>query len=106
VYEALRAGASGFLLKRATREEIVHTLRTVAAGEALVYPDAIRALARRFGPRRDDAVSRARLTDREREVLRLVAAGMSNTEIADRLVLGVETVKTHVSNVLTKLRAR
>jgi DNA-binding NarL/FixJ family response regulator len=106
VYEALRTGASGFLLKRATSDEIVHTLRTVAAGETLVYPQAIRSLAERYGPRRDDAVTRSRLTAREREVLRRVAAGMSNAEIAAELVVGVETVKSHVSSILTKLRAR
>ena len=105
VYDALRAGASGFLLKRATSDEIVHTIRTTMAGDAVVFPDSIRNLARRYGTRADLA-SRARLTSREEEVLHLVAAGLSNPEIAKELFLGVETVKTHVGNILAKLGAR
>jgi DNA-binding NarL/FixJ family response regulator len=106
VYDALRAGASGFLLKRAPGEEIVHAIRTTMVGEALVFPDAIRALVTRYGPRADSRVSRAGLTDRESGVLRLMAAGRTNAEIAAELYVGVETVKTHVGNVLAKLGVR
>ncbi|WP_328608207.1 response regulator transcription factor [Amycolatopsis sp. NBC_00345] len=107
VYDALLAGASGFLLKRARPEEIVAGIRTVAAGESLLFPAAIRRLAEkhaRGGGR--DGLNRAGLTEREREVLRLMAAGLSNVEIAGRLYVGVQTVKTHVGNVLAKLGAR
>jgi DNA-binding NarL/FixJ family response regulator len=105
VYEALRAGAQGFLLKRARPAEVVHAVRVVAAGESLLFPAAIRRLAAgRAG--QEDRVRQARLTDREADVLRLMSAGLSNAEIAARLHLGVETVKTHVGNVLAKLGAR
>jgi DNA-binding NarL/FixJ family response regulator len=105
VYEALRAGAQGFLLKRARPAEVVHAVRVVAAGESLLFPAAIRRLAAgRAG--QEDRVRQARLTDREADVLRLMSAGLSNAEIAARLHLGVETVKTHVGNVLAKLVAR
>ncbi|MEV7555419.1 response regulator transcription factor [Amycolatopsis sp. NPDC089917] len=107
VYDALLAGASGFLLKRARPEEIVAAIRTVAAGESLLFPAAIRRLAAQQahrGPR--DGLAGAGLTEREREVLRLMAAGLSNVEIAGELYLGVQTVKTHVGNVLAKLGAR
>ncbi|MFI5608041.1 response regulator [Amycolatopsis sp. NPDC051903] len=107
VYDALLAGASGFLLKRARPEEIVAGVRTVVAGESLLFPAAIRRLAAqhaRATPR--DGLTAAGLTDRERDVLRLVAAGLSNPEIARDLHLGVQTVKTHVGNVLAKLGAR
>jgi DNA-binding NarL/FixJ family response regulator len=107
VYEALRAGASGFLLKRARPAEVLHAIRVVAQGESLLFPTAIRRLVGSFGGGpAGDRLRGARLTDREAEVLRLVAAGLSNAEIAARLVVGVETVKTHVGNVLTKLGAR
>jgi len=106
VYAAMHAGASGFLLKRAPSEQIVHAIRTTAAGEALVFPEALRALVERFGPDPNNRVARARLTEREQEVLRHVAAGFTNAEIAGLLYLGVETVKTHVGNVLAKLGAR
>ena len=106
VYEALRAGASGFLLKRAPSEEILRTIRTTVVGDALVFPRAIRALAETYGPSPDSAVVLARLTGREQEVLRMVAAGLSNAEIARDLFLGVETVKTHVASLLAKLGAR
>ena len=106
VYDALRAGASGFLLKRAPTEEIVHAIRTVVAGDTLLFPAAIRSLADLYGAREHSAVSHAGLTDREREVLRLMAAGRSNAEIAAELFLGVETVKTHVGSLLAKLGAR
>ncbi|HET6289496.1 MAG TPA: response regulator transcription factor [Amycolatopsis sp.] len=107
VYDALLAGASGFLLKRARPEEIVTAIRTVAAGESLLFPAAIRRLAAQQvnrGPQ--DGLARAGLTEREREVLRLMAGGLSNVEIAGELYLGVQTVKTHVGNVLAKLGAR
>lgn len=107
VYEALRAGASGFLLKRARPAEVVEAVRVVAHGESLLFPAALRRLvAGRAGRRDEQALAAARLTERESEVLRLMAAGLSNTEIAERLVVGVETVKTHVGNVLAKLDAR
>ncbi|TDB79451.1 response regulator transcription factor [Micromonospora sp. KC721] len=106
VYEALRAGASGFLLKRARPAEVVEAVRVVAAGESLLFPAAIRQLVGAYGRRGGDRLRAARLTDREAEVLRLMAAGLSNQEIAARLVVGVETVKTHVGNVLAKLGVR
>ncbi|WP_340683086.1 response regulator transcription factor [Amycolatopsis coloradensis] len=107
VYDALLAGASGFLLKRARPEEIVAAIRTVAAGESLLFPAAIRRLAAQQvnrGPQ--DGLAGAGLTERESEVLRLMAGGLSNVEIAGELYLGVQTVKTHVGNVLAKLGAR
>ncbi|MFD5010423.1 response regulator transcription factor [Streptomyces chartreusis] len=111
VYEALRAGADGFLLKRARPAEIVHAVRLVAEGESLLFPASVRQLAAQYG---DDGgnraaraqLERARLTEREAEVLRLMARGLSNAEIAARLVVGTETVKSHVSAVLAKLGAR
>ena len=106
VYEALRAGASGFLLKRARPTEVVEAIRVVAVGESLRFPAAIRQLVGAYGGRGGDGLRSARLTDREGEVLRLMATGLSNTEIAAQLVLGVETVKTHVGNVLAKLGVR
>ncbi|MFF5215786.1 response regulator transcription factor [Micromonospora sp. NPDC000442] len=106
VYEALRAGASGFLLKRARPAEVVEAVRVVARGESLLFPAAIRRLVGAYGRRTADGLRAARLTEREAEVLRLMAAGLSNPEIAARLVVGVETVKTHVGNVLTKLGVR
>jgi DNA-binding NarL/FixJ family response regulator len=107
VYDALVAGASGFLLKRARPEEIVAAIRTVVAGESLLFPAAIRRLAAQRAPGpAGDGLASAGLTEREREVLRLVAAGLSNVEIAGRLYVGVQTVKTHVGNVLAKLGAR
>ncbi|TDC41709.1 response regulator transcription factor [Micromonospora sp. KC213] len=106
VYEALRAGASGFLLKRARPAEVVEAVRVVAAGESLLFPAAVRQLVGAYGRRGGDRLRAARLTDREAEVLRLMAAGLSNQEIAARLVVGVETVKTHVGNVLAKLGVR
>jgi DNA-binding NarL/FixJ family response regulator len=104
VYDALRAGASGFLLKRARPDEVADAVRLVTRGDSLLFPAAIRRLvAARGGTVRQ---ATARLTEREAEVLRLMAAGLSNAEIARELVLGVETVKTHVGNVLAKLGAR
>ncbi|MET9306513.1 response regulator transcription factor [Streptomyces cellulosae] len=111
VYEALRAGADGFLLKRARPAEIVHAVRLIAEGESLLFPASVRQLAAEYGEGRGNRAARAeleraRLTEREAEVLRLMARGLSNAEIAARLVVGTETVKSHVSAVLAKLGAR
>ncbi len=106
VYDALRAGAAGFLLKRTPPAEIVQAVRTVAVGESLLFPAAVRELLAGFGPPGGDRLAGAGLTEREAGVLRLVARGLSNAEIAAELVVGVETVKTHVGNVLAKLGAR
>ncbi|KRC64624.1 LuxR family transcriptional regulator [Aeromicrobium sp. Root236] len=104
VYDALRAGASGFLLKRAGPEQVVEAIRVVARGESLLFPAAIRSMA---GSHLSTPRSRTwSLTEREEEVLRLVAQGASNAEIAAALFVTVETVKTHVSNVLAKLGVR
>ncbi|MFD2026499.1 response regulator [Promicromonospora aerolata] len=103
VLDALTVGASGFLLKRAGADEMVQAVRTVAVGQSLLYPEALRDLIRS----RPRATSGAPvLTPREREVLGLVAQGMTNAEIATSLVVGVETVRTHVASVLAKLQAR
>ena len=111
IIEALRAGASGFLLKDAPVEELVRAVRAVAAGDAQLSPAVTKRLldqvARRLpAPVERDAGSLAELTDREREVLRLMAVGMSNAEIAAALVVSEPTVKTHVSSVLQKLGLR
>ena len=105
VYDALRAGASGFLLKRTRPAQVVDAIRTVATGESLLFPAAIRRLATAYGGGAE-ALPGVRLTTRELDVLRLMASGLSNAEIAADLVVGVETIKTHVGNVLTKLGAR
>ncbi|MDR7382526.1 response regulator [Promicromonospora iranensis] len=103
VLDALTVGASGFLLKRAGADEMVQAVRTVAVGQSLLYPQALRDLVRT----RPRATAGAPvLTPREREVLGLVAQGMTNAEIATALVVGVETVRTHVASVLAKLQAR
>jgi DNA-binding NarL/FixJ family response regulator len=111
VYDALCAGASGFLLKDVTAEQLFHAVRVIAAGEALLAPTVTRRLIGEFArqrPRADSTpVARlATLTPRETQVLRLVAEGLSNPEIAARLVVTEETVKTHVSRVLAKLDLR
>jgi DNA-binding NarL/FixJ family response regulator len=106
VYDALQAGARGFLLKRAAADDYINAIRTVHEGESLLFPAAIRRLAGRHGGQRGGQLAEARLTERESEVLRLIARGLSNAEIAAELVLGVETVKTHIRNVLSKLGAR
>ncbi|MEV0628102.1 response regulator [Nonomuraea wenchangensis] len=110
VYDALRAGASGFLLKDVTAERLFDAVRVVAAGEALLAPAVTRRLIGEFarmGPRPGAPVAAlGTLTPRETQVLRLVAEGLSNPEIAARLVVTEETVKTHVSRVLNKLGLR
>jgi DNA-binding NarL/FixJ family response regulator len=107
VYDALRAGAAGFLLKRTPPDDIIAAIRTVAGSESLLFPEAIRALAlAHAGQHRPTGLDEFQLTDREQEVLRLMARGLSNLEIAGELVLGLQTVKTHVANVLAKLNAR
>ncbi|MCA5894549.1 response regulator transcription factor [Isoptericola sp. NEAU-Y5] len=107
VLDALHAGAQGFLLKRARPEEVAQAVRVVARGDSLLFPDAVRRLVASAGATDGgDGLRGARLTEREGEVLRLVAAGLSNAEIAARLYLGVETVRTHVGNVLAKLGVR
>lgn len=105
VYDALRAGASGFLLKRSRPEEIIQAIRLVAHGESLLFPAAVRRLAAAHATGRP-GLRQAGLTAREGEVLRLMARGLSNSEIAAEFVVGLETVKTHVGNVLTKLGSR
>lgn len=111
VYGALRAGADGFLLKRARPAEIVHAVRLVTEGDSLLFPAAVRELAASYGRDHGNAearaaLERAALTEREEEVLRLMARGLSNAEVAARLVVGTETVKSHVSSVLAKLGVR
>lgn len=108
VYDALRAGASGFLLKRTPPDDIIAAIRTVAGSESLLFPEAIRALALAHvgAQEQPTGLDEFQLTDREQEVLRLMARGLSNAEIADDLILGVQTIKTHVANLLSKLGAR
>jgi DNA-binding NarL/FixJ family response regulator len=110
VYDALQAGASGFLLKDVRPETLFEAVRVVAAGDALLAPTVTRRLIAEFARLRPSQHTRpedlATLTRRELEILELVAAGLSNQEIADRLVLSNETVKTHVSHVLRKLGLR
>jgi len=110
VFDALRAGASGFLLKDVTAERLFEAVRVVAAGEALLAPAVTRRLISEFARIRPQAAAPpaalSALTPRETEALRLVAEGLSNSEIAARLVVTEETVKTHVSRVLAKLGLR
>jgi DNA-binding NarL/FixJ family response regulator len=107
LFRALDAGASGFLLKTASPEQLVDAVRVLAAGDALLAPEVTRRVIERFGgaaaPRPAELDT---LTDREEDVLRLVARGLSNAEIATRLHVGEATVKTHVSNILLKLGVR
>lgn len=116
VFDAVRAGASGFLLKDTPPEDLVRAVRIIASGDALLAPSVTRRLIEEFGragavptpggtaPADDERL--ARLTDREREVLVLMARGLSNTEIAEALIVGEATVKTHVGRVLMKLGVR
>jgi DNA-binding NarL/FixJ family response regulator len=110
VYAAIRAGASGFLLKDVRPSQLVDAIRVIADGEALLAPAVTRRLLERFAATlptpEERAPALATLTDRERDVLELVASGLSNAEIAERLFLGETTVKTHVSSLLRKLGLR
>jgi DNA-binding NarL/FixJ family response regulator len=109
VYEAVRAGASGFLLKDVRPAELVDAIRVVANGNALLAPTALERLLARFSvaeTARDGTAATDLLTDREAEILRLIAGGLSNAEIAASLVVSETTVKTHVSNLLRKLGVR
>jgi RNA polymerase sigma factor (sigma-70 family) len=111
VYAGLRAGASGFLLKDALAEELLGAIRTVASGETVMAPSAIKRIVERFIDHLPRDVTAERdaitsLTPREREILSLVAKGLSNAEIADRLYVSEGTVKTHVSHLLSKLQLR
>ncbi|MFD7237112.1 response regulator [Streptomyces syringium] len=111
VYEALRAGASGFLLKDAPPADLISAVRVVAAGEALLAPSVTRRLIADFAkqrpaPRKNPALRLGGLTPRETEVLELIARGLSNQEIASSLILAEQTVKTHIGRVLAKLGLR
>ncbi|HEX6525239.1 MAG TPA: response regulator transcription factor [Streptosporangiaceae bacterium] len=110
VYEALRAGASGFLLKDATTAELVHAVRVVAAGEGLLAPSVTRRLIADFARQRRDPppcpAMLDQLTPRETEVLRLIARGLSNAEISETLVIAEQTTKAHVGRILAKLNLR
>lgn len=110
VFEALRAGASGFLLKDVRRDDLVHAVRVVAAGESLLAPSVTRKLIAEFTSRvpaaKPPTGELGVLTARELETLRMIALGQSNAEIAATMVLSEHTVKTHVSNILTKLGLR
>ena len=110
VYDALRAGASGFFLKTDSPDRLVEAVRTVAAGEALLGPETTRLLIDRFiagpAPNAPPPLEVATLTDRELEVLKLVSEGLSNAEIAARIYVSEGTVKTHVARILSKLGLR
>jgi DNA-binding NarL/FixJ family response regulator len=106
VYSALRAGASGFLLKDTPRRELLHGIEVIAAGDALISPRITRRLIAEFAARRDPQMlppALSELTDRERDILLLIARGLSNAEIAGRLVISPLTAKSHVRNILRKL---
>jgi DNA-binding NarL/FixJ family response regulator len=106
VYTALRAGASGFLLKDTPRRELLHAIEVIAAGDALISPKITRRLIAEFAARRDPRAplpALAELTERERDILLLIARGLGNDEIAGRLVISPHTAKSHVRNILRKL---
>lgn len=104
VFEAMRAGASGFVLKRLPPTELIEAVRIVASGESLLFPSSTRAVIERFAAREDRPMPE--LTEREQDVLRLLARGRSNQEIAVGLFVSLETVKSHVASILTKLGVR
>jgi DNA-binding NarL/FixJ family response regulator len=109
VFEALRVGASGFLVKNTRPDDLLRAVRVVAGGEALLSPSVTRRLIAEFAshtPTRAPTPELERLTDREREIMALVAAGLSNREISDQLVISPATTKTHVNRAMTKLHAR
>ncbi|WP_030766781.1 response regulator transcription factor [Streptomyces sp. NRRL F-2664] len=110
VYDALRAGAAGFLLKRADPDELIGAVRLVARGDSLLFPAAVRSLAAAHAAAAATPSAAApwiaRLTDREADVLRLMGAGLSNHEMSERLGVGPQTVKTHVASVLAKTGSR
>ena len=109
VHRGLQAGASGFLLKDTPYQQLVHAIRVVARGDAVLAPSVTRRLLSRFAPSNTTAEDRARLarlTERESEVLRMIATGMSNAEIGEAIFLSEATVKTHVGRMLTKLGCR
>jgi DNA-binding NarL/FixJ family response regulator len=108
VYEALRAGASGFVLKDDSPEQLIGAIRTVAAGDALLSPAITRRVIRKFAamPHPDPPRALEELSDRERDVFRLVARGLSNAEIGEQLYISETTVKTHVTHILQKLDLR
>ena len=106
VYTALRVGASGFVLKDTPRRELLHAIEVIAAGDALISPNVTRRLIAEFAARRDPQTpppALAELTNREREIMQLIARGYSNAEIAGRLVISPLTAKSHVRNILRKL---
>jgi DNA-binding NarL/FixJ family response regulator len=104
VFEALRAGASGFALKRIPPNDLIEAVRTVAAGESLVFPASTRGVIERFAVRSSKPLPE--LSEREQEILRLLTRGMSNSEIAHELTVSVQTVKSHVAAILMKLDVR
>jgi DNA-binding NarL/FixJ family response regulator len=110
VYEALRAGASGFLLKDAPAQELIHAVHVIAEGDSLVAPSVLRRLIADFATRdqqpRPSPAALDELTPRELEVLKLIARGLSNTEISETLVVAPQTTKTHVGRILRKLNLR
>jgi len=106
VFEAMRAGAAGFVLKRVPPAELIEAVRIVAAGESLLFPASTRAVIERFAAQPAPAPDLAELTDREADVLRELARGRSNQEIAAALFVSVQTVKSHVASILTKLGVR